>query len=65
MARFVLIEDPVFQITKVPKVIFLRWAHPSHDDYGETISDIEKLFFGFNCPLKKLNYDQFFCYLCV
>jgi hypothetical protein len=38
---------------------FFRWAHPSHDDYGKTIGDIEQRFFAFNCQLKKLNGETF------
>jgi hypothetical protein len=42
------------------KVIFFRWATPSHDDCGKTIDDIEKRFFAFNCQLKKLNREKIF-----
>jgi hypothetical protein len=38
-----------------PSVFFFRSTHPSHDDYGKTIGDIEKRFFAFTCQLKKLN----------
>ena len=35
---------------------FFKGGHPSHDDYGKTIDDVEKRFFAFNCQLKKLNF---------
>jgi hypothetical protein len=28
---------------------FFRSTHPSHDDHGKTIGDIENRFFAFNC----------------
>ena len=31
-----------------------KWCHPSPDDYAETIYDIEKQFFAFNCQQKNL-----------
>ena len=34
---------------------FLGGSHPSHDDYGKTIDNIEKRFFAFKCQLKKLS----------
>jgi hypothetical protein len=40
--------------------IFFKGSHPSHDDNGKTVKTIEKLFFAFDCQLKKLNGEFFF-----
>ena len=36
-------------------VVLFKGNHPTHDDDGQTINDIEKRFIAFNCQLKKLN----------
>jgi hypothetical protein len=46
-------------LNKVPKGSFLfKGGHPSHDDYGKTIDDIEKRFFAFNC--QKSSIEKFY-----
>ena len=49
--------EAVAHLKKKPKVVFFKGGHPSYDDYGKTIEDIEKCFFAFNCQLKKLNVE--------
>jgi hypothetical protein len=57
---FVRLSGRFENFQKRPLGYFLfKATTPSHDDYGKTISDIEKRVFAFNCQLKKLNGEIF------
>jgi hypothetical protein len=52
-------NEKIFLSSKVVFLEAIMVHHPSHDDYGKTIDDIEKRFFAINCQQKNLNRKNF------